>query len=192
IAYGLSVEDVRQALLTQHLEVPGGIVQQGPRELVLRTLGRLTTAAQFDESIVANREGYPIRIKDVGRAEDSIEEPRGLTRMDGQNAVSLFIQKQSGTNTIKVVDGVETLLAVIRKRLPADIHIEVVNDQSRFVRRSMAEVKFHLLLAGILVSLTILLFIRDWRTTVIATLAIPTSIIPTFVFMHYMGFTLNN
>ena len=192
ISYGLSVEDVRQALLTQHLEVPGGIVQQGPRELVLRTLGRLTTAAEFEQLIVTNRDGYPIRVKDVGRAEDSIEEPRGLTRMDGENAVSLFIQKQSGTNTVKVADGVEKLLATISKRLPSDMHIEIVNDQSRFVRKSMEEVKFHLLLAGVLVSLTILLFIRDWRTTLIATLAIPTSIVPTFLFMSYMGFTLNN
>jgi HAE1 family hydrophobic/amphiphilic exporter-1 len=192
ISYGLSVEDVRQALVTQHLEVPGGIVKQGPRELVLRTLGRLSTAAEFDELIVTNRDGYPIRVKDVGRAEDSIEEPRGLTRMDGENAVSLFIQKQSGTNTVKVADGVENLLKSIAKRLPSDLRIEIVNDQSRFVRRSMEEVKFHLLLAGVLVSLTILLFIRDWRTTLIATLAIPTSIVPTFLFMSWMGFTLNN
>ncbi|HEX3726921.1 MAG TPA: efflux RND transporter permease subunit, partial [Pirellulales bacterium] len=192
ISHDLSVEDVRQALLTQHLEVPGGIVQQGPRELVLRTLGRLTTAEEFNELIVANREGYPIRIRDVGRAEDSVEEPRGLTRLDGENAVSLFIQKQSGTNTVKVADGVEKLLATIRGRLPADIRVEVVNDQSRFVRRSMEEVKFHLLLAAVLVSLTILLFIRDWRTTLIATLAIPTSVVPTFFFMSQMGFTLNN
>jgi hydrophobic/amphiphilic exporter-1 (mainly G- bacteria), HAE1 family len=192
ISYGLSVEDVRQSLLTQHLEVPGGIVEQGPRELVLRTLGRLTKAAEFDELIVQNRDGYPIRIKDVGRAEDSIEEPRGLSRMDGENAVSLFVQKQSGTNTVKVADGIQKLLRSIGERLPSDIRIQIVNDQSRFVRRSMEEVKFHLLLAGVLVSLTILLFIRDWRTTLIATLAIPTSIVPTFLFMTWMGFTLNN
>ena len=192
ISYGLSVEDVRAAILTQHLEVPGGIVEQGPRELVLRTLGRVSTAAEFDELIVTNRDGYPIRIKDVGHADDSFEEPRGLTRLDGQNAVTLFIQKQSGTNTVKVSDGVQKLLATISARLPADIHIEIVNDQSRFVRKSMQEVKFHLLLAGVLVSLTILLFIRDWRTTLIATLAIPTSIIPTFLFMSWMDFSLNN
>jgi hydrophobic/amphiphilic exporter-1 (mainly G- bacteria), HAE1 family len=192
ISLGLSVEDVRQSLLTQHLEVPGGIVQQGPRELVLRTLGRLSKASEFDELIVTSRNGYPIRIKDVGRAEDSIEEPRGLTRMDGQNAVSLFIQKQSGTNTVKVSDGVQKLLATIQERLPRDIRLEVVNDQARFIRRSMAEVKLHLMLAAVLVSVTILLFIRDWRTTVIATLAIPTSIIPTFFFMSQVGFTLNN
>lgn len=191
-AYALSIEDVRQALLTQNLEVPGGIVQQGPRELVLRTLGRIKTSAAFNELIVANRQNYPIRLRDVGRAEDSFEEPRGLTRLDGENAVSLFVQKQSGTNTVKISDLVQERLAQLRTTLPPDIHIEIIQDQSRFIRRSMEEVKFHLLLAGVLVSATILMFIRDWRTTVIATLAIPTSIIPTFLFMHYMGFTLNN
>ncbi|MES2790170.1 MAG: efflux RND transporter permease subunit [Planctomycetota bacterium] len=191
-AYRLSIEDVRQALLTQNLEVPGGIVQQGKRELVLRTLGRIQTSAAFNELILANRENYPIRLRDVGRAEDSFEEPRGMTRLDGQNAVSLFVQKQSGTNTVKISDLVQERLAQLLPTLPPDIRIEIIQDQSRFVRKSMEEVKFHLLLAGVLVSATILLFIRDWRTTVIATLAIPTSIIPTFLFMYYMGFTLNN
>lgn len=191
-AFGMSVEDVRQALLTQNLEVPGGIVQQGSRELVLRTLGRIQSATQFNDLIVSNRKGYPIRIKDIGRAEDSIEEPRGLTRLDGQNAISLFVQKQSGTNTVQISDAVQDRLAKIAKTLPPDMRIDITQDQSRFVRLSMEEVKFHLLLAGVLVSLTILLFIRDWRTTVIATLAIPTSIVPTFFFMWYMGFTLNN
>jgi HAE1 family hydrophobic/amphiphilic exporter-1 len=91
-SFGLSVEDVRKAILTQHLEVPGGIVEQGPRELVLRTLGKINTAEQFDELIITTRDDYPIRIKDVGRAIDSVETPRGLTRLDGQNAVSLFVQ----------------------------------------------------------------------------------------------------
>lgn len=191
-SYGLSVEDVRQALMAQNLEVPGGIVQQGSRELVLRTLGRLVTAEQFNELIVANRQGYAIRVRDIGRAEDGIEEPRGLSRLDGASAVSLFVQKQSGTNTVRIADAVLARLAELKPSLPADIQFEIIQDQSRFIRESMAEVKFHLLLAAVLVAGTILLFIRDWRTTIIATLAIPTSIIPTFLFMHYMGFTLNN
>src|SRR3954452_12896670 len=190
--YGLSVEDVRVALVRQNLEVPGGRIDQGPRELVLRTLGRLNTAAEFNAMIVANRGGYPIRIRDVGRAEDSFEEPRTLARLDGVNAVSLVIQKQSGMNTVKVVDDVLARLEQIRPTLPPDITTEVIRDQSRFIRKSIEEVKFHLLLAGVLVSATILLFIRDWRETALATLAIPTSIIPTFAFMMYMGFTLNN
>jgi len=190
--YGLSVEDVRLALIRQNLEVPGGRVDQGPRELVLRTLGRLNTASEFNALIVANRNGYPVRIRDIGRAEDSFEEPRTLARLDGNSAVSLVVQKQSGTNTVKVSEDVKARLDTLRETLPADIVTEIIRDQSRFVKKSIEEVKFHLLLAGVLVSATILLFIRDWRTTVIATLAIPTSIIPTFMFMSYMGFTLNN
>ncbi|HYV38012.1 MAG TPA: efflux RND transporter permease subunit, partial [Gemmataceae bacterium] len=191
-SFELSIEDVRQALITQNLEVPGGIIQQGSREMVLRTLGRMQSAAQFNELIVANRKGHPIRVRDIGRAEDATEEPRGMSRLDGQAAVSLFIQKQSGTNTVAISDAVQARLAIISAALPPDIKIEIIQDQSRFIRESMAEVKFHLLLAAMLVSGTILLFIRDWRTTVIATLAIPTSIIPTFLFMQYMGFTINN
>jgi HAE1 family hydrophobic/amphiphilic exporter-1 len=191
-SYKLSIDDVREALIKQNLEVPGGRVDQGSRELVLRTLGRIESPEQFNDLIVANRNGYPIRIRDVGRAEDSVEEPRSLCRLDGENAVSLFIQKQSGTNTIKVSDAVQARLDKLRPGLPPDIRIETIQDQAQFVRSSMTEVKFHLLLAAVLVSLTILLFIRDWRTTLIATLAIPTSIVPTFLFMYVMGFTLNN
>jgi HAE1 family hydrophobic/amphiphilic exporter-1 len=191
-AHHVSVEDVRIAIVNQNLEVPGGIVDQGQRELILRTLGRVTDPKQFNELVVANPKGRPVRIKDIGRVEDTIEEPRGLTRLDGDNSVSLFIQKQSGTNTVAISDAVQARLAEIAPSLPPDIKVELTQDQSRFIRDSMEEMKFHLLLAGALVAGTILIFIRDWRTTLIATVAIPTSIVPTFLFMNYMGFTLNN
>jgi hydrophobic/amphiphilic exporter-1 (mainly G- bacteria), HAE1 family len=192
VAYQLSADDVRQALLRQNLELPGGRVDEGPQELVLRTMGRIETSDDFENLIIADRGGYPVRIKDVGRVEDSFEEPRGLSRLDGDNAVSLIVQKQSGLNTVEVVHAVKHRLDAIRKALPPDIDTVVIRDQSRFIEASIEEVKFHLVLAAILVSLTILLFIRDWRTTIIATLAIPTSMVPTFAFMYYMGFTLNN
>lgn len=191
-AYDLSIEDVRQALLRQNLELPGGRVDQGPREMVLRTMGRMAHSEDFLQLIVANKNGHPIRLKDVGHVEDSTEEPRGFSRLDGDNAVSLIVQKQSGTNTVAVVDAVKARLAQISPSLPADIRTQVIRDQSRFIRNSIDEVKFHLVLAALLVGLTIFLFIRDWRTTVIATLSIPTSIIATFAFMNAMGFTLNN
>ncbi len=192
VAYKLSIDDIRAALERQNLEVPGGHIDQGPREMVLRTLGRLRTAAEFNNIIITNRGGYPIRIRDVGEAIDSVEEPRSLARLDGQDAVSVTVQKQSGTNVVLVTDAVKAKLERIKMALPDDVQIEITRDQSRFVKRSIEEVKFHLLLAAVLVSATILLFIRDWRTTIIATLAIPTSIVPTFAFMYYMGFTLNN
>ncbi|MFM7740342.1 MAG: efflux RND transporter permease subunit, partial [Planctomycetota bacterium] len=191
-AYQLSAEDVRQALLRQNLELPGGRVDQGPEELVLRTMGRIESSEDFERLIVADRAGYPVRISDIGRVEESFEEPRGFSRLDGDNAVSLIVQKQSGLNTVQVVHAVKERLEKIRPTLPQDITSVIIRDQSRFIETSIEEVKFHLLLAAVLVSLTILFFIRDWRTTLIATLAIPMSMIPTFAFMAIMGFTLNN
>ncbi|MFO0906516.1 MAG: efflux RND transporter permease subunit [Pirellulales bacterium] len=192
LAFNLSAEEVRQALVRQNLELPGGRVDQGSQELVLRTMGRVSTIQDFPDLILADRHGYPVRLRDVGRVEDATEEARGLSRLDGDNAVSLIVQKQSGTNTVEVVHAVKDRLARVKSTVPEDIHTEVIRDQSRFIESSIEEVKFHLLLAAVLVSLTILLFIRDWRTTIIATLAIPMSMVPTFAFMSYMGFTLNN
>ncbi len=191
-SYGISIEEVRAALVRQNMEVPGGIVDQGSRELVLRTLGRIATSEQFNDLVVTTRKGYPIRIRDVGHAEDTIETPRGMSRLNGQNAVSLFVQRQSGTNTVAISDAVHERIKTIQATLPPDIKIEVINDQANFIRKSIHELNFHLLLAGILVAATIMLFIWDWRTTLIATLAIPTSIVPTFMFMLFMGYTLNN
>jgi len=191
-SYNLSIEDVRQALIRQNLELPGGRVDQGPQEQVLRIMGRMALPADFADLVVANQNGYLVRIADIGRVEDSYEEPRGLSRMDEANAVSLIVQKQAGDNTVEVVDRVKQRLERLQSTLPPDIKTFVVRDQSRFIKRSIEEVKFHLVIAATLVGLTILLFIRDWRTTVIATLSIPASIITTFAFMSYMGYTLNN
>jgi hydrophobic/amphiphilic exporter-1 (mainly G- bacteria), HAE1 family len=191
-SYNLSVEDVRQALVRQNLELPGGRVDQGPQELVLRTMGRVASPAEFADLIIANQNGYLIRVADIGRVEDSYEEPRGLSRLDGSNAVSLIVQKQSGDNTVEVVDRVKARLERLKTTLPPDIKTFVVRDQSRFIKLSIEEVQFHLLIAALLVGSTILLFIRDWRTTIIATLSIPVSLITTFSFMSFMGFTLNN
>lgn len=180
----LTIEDVRQALVRENQEQPGGRIDQGARELVLRTMGRVREPADFAELIVANRSGQPIRIKDIGTVTDSFEEPRGSSRLwtragsagaaPGDPAVSLIVQKQSGTNTVAVVERVKHRLEEIRQLLPADIEVEIIRDQSRFIENSIHEVQVHLLLAAVLVSLTILLFMRDWRTTIIATLSIPT------------------
>ena len=199
----LSIEDIRKALVRENQEQPGGRVDQGKGEIVLRTLGRVENPRDFEKLIIANRNNQPIRIEDIGRVEDSFEEPRGLARLWvggknpmnqplGDNAVSLVVMKQSGSNTVAVVDSVLARLAKILPDLPEDIQVEILRDQSRFIRNSINEVKIHLLLAALLVSLTILIFMRDWRTTVIASLSIPCSSLGTFVLMDAMGFTLNN
>jgi hydrophobic/amphiphilic exporter-1 (mainly G- bacteria), HAE1 family len=198
----LSVENVRRAITQENREDPGGRVDRRQSEVVVRVTGRLERPEYFNQLIIGNWDGQPVRIQDVGRVEDSFEEPRGVSRLwiageggddeAGRNAVSLVIQKQSGRNTVTVSDTIRKRLADLQPSLPPDLRTEIVRDQARFVRNSMEEVKTHLLLAVVLVSLSVLLFLRDWRTTLIAALAIPTSLIGAFAFMDAMGFTLNN
>ncbi len=191
-AYGLAIEQVKQAIQQQNAEIPGGRVTKGEREEGLRTLGRIEQVEDFNRLIVADVKGAPVRIADIGRAVDGTEESRTLSRLNGQNAVSLLVRKQSGTNTVQVVDRVRGRLAEIRSALPPDIRVAEVRDLSRFIRRSMYEVQEHLILGGILASIVVLFFIRNVRAAVIAALAIPTSIIGTFSALKYLGFTLNN
>jgi HAE1 family hydrophobic/amphiphilic exporter-1 len=191
-AYNLSIAQVKRSVQAQNIELPGGRVDQVRRELVLRTMGRIEHAGDFNNVIVGNFQGRPIMIRDVGHAESGVVEPRSLARLDGENAVQLIVKKQSGTNTVDIVDRVRARLEQLRSVLPADIRTEVIVDQSRFIRASFQEVKFHLILGAILVALTVFLFMHDWRSTLIASVAIPASIISTFTLMRAMGFTLNN
>ncbi|HSP99936.1 MAG TPA: efflux RND transporter permease subunit [Candidatus Dormibacteraeota bacterium] len=191
-AYGLSIDQVRGAIRAQNIEIPGGRVDQGQKELILRTMGRIQRAEDFRELIVGSAQGRPLRIADIGRVEDAAVEPRALARLDGHPAVTLLVRKQTGTNTVAVIDTVKKRLERIRSTLPGDIDIQMVRDQSRFIGKSIDEVKLHLVLAGILVSLTVMLFIANLRATLIAAVAIPTSIIATFSVMRYLDFSLNN
>jgi hydrophobic/amphiphilic exporter-1 (mainly G- bacteria), HAE1 family len=191
-AYNLSIAQVKRAVQAQNVEIPGGRVDERQRELVLRTMGRIENAAGFNDLIVGNFSGRPIMIRDIGRAENGVVERRSLARLDGESAVQLIVKKQSGTNTVDVVDRVKARLAELREVLPADIRTEVIVDQSRFIKASFEEVRLHLILGALLVALTVYLFMHDWRSTVIASVAIPASIISTFSLMRAMGFTLNN
>ncbi|MGE4056219.1 MAG: efflux RND transporter permease subunit [Vicinamibacterales bacterium] len=198
-AYGLAISDVKEALARQNLELPGGRIEQERRELVLRTVGRVRDPRDFSDLIVANIDGQPVRVRDLGpddNVEDTVEEPRSLTRLDGRNAVSLVVQKQSGSNTVEVIDVVKARIEVLRETLASegkgDVTMTVTRDQSRFIRASMHEVEIHLLLGAALVVLTILLFLRDWRPTVVAAVAIPVSIAAVFPVMSAFGLTVNN
>ena len=191
-AHGLTVAEVRAALAAQNVETPGGRVDQSSRELVLRTVGRVEHVWQFADLELASRGGVPVRLGDVATVSDGVEEPRSLTRLNGENAISLLVRKQSGTNTVAVIRGLKQRIDDLRDELPADVRVEVLRDQSRFIERSLDEVGFHLLLGAVLVALTVFLFLHDWRGTLIASLAIPASIIATFALMRAMGYTLNN
>src|SRR5690349_12542295 len=191
-AQNLSIGAVRTAIQQQNLELPGGRLDQTRRELVVRTMGRIERVPEFGDLIVAHQGDRPLRVRDIGWAEDGIVEPRTLTRLNGEHAVQLVVRKQSGTNTVDVIDRVKTELDRLRPVLPADIDMRVIRDQSTFIKSSIETVRLHMWLGALLVAGTVLLFMRDWRSTVVAGVAIPTSIVSTFTFMHYMGFTLNN
>jgi hydrophobic/amphiphilic exporter-1 (mainly G- bacteria), HAE1 family len=191
-AYGLTVDQVRSAVERQNVEIPGGTFQTGPAEIALRTMGRIQNVDDFNKIIIAYMNGSIITFKDIGRVLDTVEEPRSVARLDGRQAVSLSIRKQSGTNTVKVVDDILARLDRIKPSLPSDIKVYTTQDQSRFIRRSFSEIQHHLIFGGFLASIVVLLFMRNFRTTIIAALAIPASIIGTFTVMRAFGFTLNN
>jgi len=192
-AYGLTVDQVRNAVQRQNVEIPGGQFTAGAADVAVRTMGRIRNVEDFNRIVLSYRaDGSVITFGDVGQVVDSVQEVRSATRLSGTPAIGVQVRKQSGTNTIEVVDRVQDKLQRIQQQLPADIQISIGNDQSRFIRRSFEDIKLHLILGGFLASIVVFLFIRNIRVTFIAALAIPASIIGTFTFMKMAGFTLNN
>ncbi|MGQ0761655.1 MAG: efflux RND transporter permease subunit [Acidobacteriota bacterium] len=191
-AYQIPITQVRQALQRQNADVPGGNVNTGKEELVLRTLGRFTDPRQFEELVIANINGSPIRVRDIGRVEDGTKEQRSLARLNGVPTVTLDIRRQSGANTIQVINGIKAELPRLTGQLPSDVKLEVIRDQSRYIESALHEIQTHLVLGGILASLVVLLFMRSWRSTIIAAVAIPASLISTFAMMRALDFTLNS
>jgi HAE1 family hydrophobic/amphiphilic exporter-1 len=190
-AYGLSLAAVRAALVRQNAEIPGGNVTDDDHESVLRTMGRIGDPREFDDVVVATVQGQPVRVRDIGRSEDGTKEIRSTARLDGLPCVTLEVRRQSGSNTIEVIDGVKAKLDRLRAELPADLRIEVIRDQSRYIRAALHEIETHLVLGSILASLVVLFFMRSWRSTLIAAVAIPCSTIASFGVMDALGFTLN-
>jgi HAE1 family hydrophobic/amphiphilic exporter-1 len=189
---GLSVGMVRSALISENVEVPGGRVQSDGREEVLRTVARAHDARELAQLVVAEQQGAPVLLLHNAKVSDGEEEPRSIARLDGRNAVSLIVQKQSGTNTVEVVDTLRARLASLEESLPGDVHIRMIRDTSSFIRRSIHEVEVHLVLGGLLASLAVLVFMGSFRSTLIAGLAIPSSIIATFAVLRALDYTLNN
>ena len=192
LEFGLTITDVQQALQSQNVEIPGGRLDQGTREVVVRTLGRMQGVQEFGEIIVANVAGHPIRLRELAKVTDGIEEPRSLARADGQNSVTLLVRKQSGSNTVKVIESVKEKLETLRAMLPGDFSMRIIRDQSRFILRSLEEINFHLIFGAVLVTLTVFVFLHDGRGTLIACVAIPASLISTFALLKAMNYTLNN
>jgi HAE1 family hydrophobic/amphiphilic exporter-1 len=189
--FDLSGAELERALRTQNIELPSGRVEQGEKQLTLRTLGRVQSIEQLAEVTIASRGGQPVRLGDVARVEDGMAEAESAGFRGTRPTVLLNLRKQSGTNTVEVVNRVKERVADLASRLPKGTTIEVARDQSEFIGNAIATVKEHLALGALLASIVVFVFLRNWRSTLISAIAIPVSIISTFALMRYAGFTLN-
>ncbi|HVG39829.1 MAG TPA: efflux RND transporter permease subunit, partial [Pyrinomonadaceae bacterium] len=190
-AFSVTVPEVAAAVRAQNLEVPGGRIDEGARELTVRTMGRIINPADFNNISIATRGTYPVKLSDIGYAEDGSEEQRTAATLNGQPAVTLVVSKQSGQNTVAVSDAVKARLAEIQPTLPQGMRTQIVGDQSIFIKAAVESIQTHLIEGGILAAIVVFIFLWNFRSTLIAAIAIPTSIIATFGLMAAMGYTLN-
>ena len=190
-ALGMTTSQVAGALSAQNIQLPGGRVEQGQRDLTLRTYGRVDKPQAFGNMAVATRKDYSVRLSDVAKVEDSVEDAVTFASVSGKPAVVLQVLKQSGTNTIQVVQSIRQRVEQARTRLPQGMRMQVVRDQSEFITSAVHTVQEHLVLGSLLAAGIVWLFLRRFRPTIIAALAIPSSLIATFAAMRYQNFTLN-
>jgi hydrophobic/amphiphilic exporter-1 (mainly G- bacteria), HAE1 family len=190
-ASGLTAVDVQRALATQNLTVPGGAIETGPRRVSLRIEGRVPTVKGIARIVIREDKDHPTRVEDIARVEDGAEEETTAASVDGRSTIVLSIRKQSGQNTVAVVDAIRDRLTQLGNSLPQGTKVEVVRDNSESIRTSVSAVREHLVLGAALAALVVLVFLGNVRSTFIAALAIPISIIGTFAAMWLVGFTLN-
>src|SRR5438034_7494114 len=191
-AYQIPITNVRDAVVRQNADLPGGNVTAGLNEASLRTMGRIAEPRAFNDLVVATLNGVPVRVRDIGYAEDGTKEQRSAARLNGVPTVIMEVRRQSGENTVAVIEGVKAKLVRLRDQVPADVKLEVIRDQSRYIYAALHEINLHLVLGSILASLVVLAFMRSWRSTFIAAVAIPTSVVSAFGMMWALNFTLNS
>jgi HAE1 family hydrophobic/amphiphilic exporter-1 len=191
--YGLSIAQVRDAVAAENVEVPGGTIEQGKSQILLRTRGRIDASEQFNHIVVATVDRTPIKISDIGYAEDSTERATSAAWMDdGRPAVLIDVRRATGENTIHVIEGVKEKVAALRKTLPGTADLTLIRDDSEFIYASIASLEEHLLWGSLLAAVVVMFFMRNVRAVLIAALAIPASIVAAFTLMRVMDFTLNN
>jgi HAE1 family hydrophobic/amphiphilic exporter-1 len=188
-AYQIPISAVRDAIARQNSDTPGGNITGPEREMTLRTMGRIQESRDFNDLVIATVNGQPIRIRDLGEAEDGTKEQRSVARLNGVPTVTIEVRRQSGANTVEVIEGVKEKLATVQAQLPADVELQVIRDQSRYIYAALHEINIHLILGSIFASLVVFAFMRSWRSTLIAAVAIPTSVVATFGMMKALDFT---
>ena len=190
-SFGLTAVQVQQAIARQNFSLPGGVVQRGPNQITLRVQGKLTSLEQLQHIILRHESDHPTRLEDVATVEDGAQEETSWASFDGERSVVMSIRKQSGANTVVVVDTVKERLDDVRSALPHGASITVVRDNSESIRTSINAVKEHLVLGALLATIVVLAFLGSARSTIISAIAIPVSVIGAFGLMYLLGFTLN-
>jgi len=190
-AQGLTVSDVNAAIQREHLEVPAGRIEGATREMNVRAEGEAIDVEDFRNLVITYRNGVPVRMRDVAVVEDGLEDRRRLGRAQGAPAIGFGITKLRGANAVQVGRDVRARLAEIDKQLPEGLFVAVNFDSTVFIERSIDEILFTLILAALLTSVVCWVFLGSWSTTLNVLLAIPTSILGTFIVMYVFGFTLN-
>jgi len=190
-AYNLSVTQVTAAITAQNQELPGGTLIEGNKTVGLRTISKLTKAEEFSEIVIATKNDFPIKFKDIGRLEIGGADPTNSLSLDGNPSVAVAVRKQSGANTVALINNVKTRMAEIIPTLPKDFRVAVVRDQSEFIETSLHAIEEHLVLGALFAAIIVFLFLWDLRATVISAFAIPTSIIASFAVIAAMGYSLN-
>ncbi len=189
---GLGINEVGDAVKNANVNIPTGTLWGAHQAFTVQATGQLTTAAAYRPLIVAYRGGKPVRLEELGRAIDSVENDKLASWYKNSRAIVLAIQRQPGTNTIEVVDSIKQLLPTLRQQIPAAVNIVTLYDRSVSIRESVNDVQFTLMLALGLVVLVIFLFLRNLSATVIPSLALPMSIVGTFAVMYLLGYSLDN
>jgi len=189
---GLGLDEVVAAMETGNVNLPTGTLQGPTQASTVQATGQLMDAASFRRLVIAYRNGAPIRLEQLGKVLDSVENTRIASWFRTTRGIVLAIQKQPGTNTVAIVDGVRKLLPVFAAQLPPAVKVEVLSDKSITIRESVHEVEFTLLLSIALVVAVIFLFLRNVRATLIPSIAMPLSVIGTFMVMHVLGYSVDN
>ena len=192
VRHDITVSEAARALQTENIEIPGGSLETGPRDVVVKVKGEVERLEDFKNINVAMKNGYSVKLGDIATIEDGVEDQKSFARLNGSHAVAIQVSKQSGTNTVKVAEAVKKIVDDLKKNLASGMELKIITDQSKFIKISIDEVFFHLIFGGGLAIFIVFVFLRNFKTTLISAMAIPTSVISTFAFMKYMNFTFNN
>ncbi len=190
-AHRLTANDIAKALLARNIELPGGIIESVDREFTVRSMGELRNIDEFNQLILTQFNGAPVRLKDVGWAEDGTEPIRTIARYNRVPSIGLSVIPRSGANIVEVARRVKERLAEIKKILPQGVEIEIASDSSKFIEEAISDVQYDVLLGGLLAAGIMFIFLLSTRSTIITAISIPTSLITSFGIMYFMGFTRN-